>query len=225
MGIIRVIICDDDLLFVQLVKNMLEKTADIRVMDTAYSLKDLERKMQTQHFDVLLMDIMLSEEGTDGLEGALYMSRKNKKLSIIMLTGLDVESVVEEALGVGGAVNLLHKPFVQDLPDAIRAAALRRSSIHHSAAEALRRRLSKRKSEEVRRQLSDTQIEILRLLDQGLSRKEIAKKLFFSEQTINNELCKATAAIKGKFPYLEWLRIKKHKTKEIVELAKEIMLI
>jgi two-component system, NarL family, response regulator DevR len=56
-------------------------------------------------------------------------------------------------------------------------------------------------------------------------RKEIADMLFYSEYTINNELCKVSSVLKGKFPYLEWLRLKKHNSKEILQLAKQLHII
>ncbi len=225
MGFIHVYLCSDDNLLASRMMQVFEAVPDIRLLSTASSIGELEKRLRTRACEVLLLDAMQAGPAVRGLEGALYLSRKYADIPIIILAGEHEDSVVEEALGVGGAVNVLQKAYLHDLPDAVRSAANRKSGIHYATAEVLRRQLSKRKADDVRRQLSDTQLAILRMLNQGFSRKEIAKTLYFNEQTISNELCKATAAIKSTFPYLEWLRIKKNKTKEVVELAKEITII
>ena len=80
-------------------------------------------------------------------------------------------------------------------------------------------------AEELRRKLTPLQKEILRLLQEGKSRREIADYLFYNEQSVNNELCKITKLIKGRFPYLEWLRIKKHNWQHLLEMTEQLRLL
>ncbi|WP_248928504.1 response regulator transcription factor [Paenibacillus hamazuiensis] len=219
---IDVFVCEDDPLFRELFVNFLSRQEDIRIVGSASYKHQLMAAVNNIPIDVLVLDINLTGTNYDGLEAAIEIKAIQPDLQIIVLSSLDREDVMLHAVSYGRVSNYIVKEHYRDLPEAIRAAHLRQSGLHHSSAGKLLEQLSRKENEELRKKITPKQLEILQLLDQGLSRKEIAEQLFYNEQSINNELCKISNVVKGKFPYLEWLRLKKHNTKHIIELAKQL---
>jgi DNA-binding NarL/FixJ family response regulator len=225
MSIIRVFICEDDLIFRDSVTEFLESESDIVVACTASNVGELMEGLQQAAFDVLLLDINLSSDDHDGIQAAFAIKTSYPNIKTIILSSLDHKEVISDAIMLGGAVNYIVKEHYRDLPDAIRNAAIDRSGIHHSSAGKVLQSFRNAGENDLRQRIKPRQIEILRMLSEGYSRKEIAKAFFYSEQSINNEICKVTAVLKGRFPYLAWLRIKKHNTKEIIDLALKLNLL
>ncbi|UUZ81921.1 response regulator transcription factor [Paenibacillus sp. P26] len=219
---IDVFVCEDDPLFRELFVDYLSRQEDIRVVGSVAYKHQLISAVNSVPIDVLVLDINLTGTHYDGLEAAMEIQSIQPELQIIVLSSLDREDVMLHAVSFGGVVNYITKEHYRDLPEAIRNAHLRKSGLHYSSAGKLLQQLSHKEHEELRRKITPRQIEILQLLDQGYNRKEIAEKLFYNEQSINNELCKISSVVKGKFPYLEWLRLKKHNTAHIIELAKQL---
>jgi two-component system, NarL family, response regulator DevR len=225
MSVIRVFICEDDLIFRASIAEFLELETDIAVAGLASNVDELMEGLKQVAFDVLLLDINLSSHDHDGIQAAFEIKTSYPHVKTIILSSLDHKDVISDAIILGGAINYIVKEHYRDLPDAIRNAAMDRSGIHHSSAGKMIQSFRIAGENDLRQRIKPRQIEILRMLQEGYTRKEIAKAFFYSEQSINNEICKATAVLKGRFPYLAWLRLKKHNTKEIVDLAQKLNLL
>ncbi|MBW5447499.1 response regulator [Cohnella sp. CFH 77786] len=221
----RVFVCEDDPVFTRLLLSRLGKEPDLAVAGTAANKSELAEASRTSAFDVLLLDLNLADRKLEGFEISLELHRSHPSLKVIVLSSLEEEEIVSHMLGFGSAVNYITKQNLNDVPAAVRDAYYGRPSIHHSAARQVLNSLSAQQERELKKKITPKQIQILRLQEAGYSRKEISEMLFYSEYTINNELCKISSVLKGKFPYLEWLRLKKHNSKEILELAKQLHLI
>lgn len=222
---IRVYVCEDDPVFTGLLLDRLKREADLDVVGTAVSKITLLAAMEKVAFDVLLLDLNLADKQMEGLDISLELRDRYPELKVIVLSSLEQSDIVTHTLGFGRIANYITKQYVDDIPDAIRAAHHNRSGIHHSAAHQVLNALSVQQDLELRSKITPKQVQILQLQDAGYSRKEISEMLYYSEYTINNELCKVSMILKGKFPYLEWLRLKKHNSKEILQLAKQLHII
>ncbi|MCD9024080.1 response regulator [Cohnella silvisoli] len=222
---IRVCICDDDPVFLDLLSDYLSKNADIEVVGISENKAELMELLRTVTLDVLLLDMNLSGDYQGGLNAALETQWLGLDLKIIILSSFDLEEVVLQAMTFGRVVNYVTKEYYRDIPEAIRQAHASKSSIHHSSARKLVNRLINTQEEQLKSQITKLQVQILQLLSEGDDRSQIADKLFYSEQSINNEIFKVSKLLKGKFPYLEWLRLKKQNTNEIVGLAKKLNII
>ncbi|AFH65916.1 response regulator transcription factor [Paenibacillus caseinilyticus] len=222
---IHTFICEDDPLFLELLSEYIGSQPDIEVTGTASRKPELIQAVGTVPMDVLLLDLNLSDENYDGIEAAIEIKAMRPDLQIIVLSSLDQEEVMTHAVAYGRVTNYITKEHYADVPSAIRSAAAGRSGLHHSSAGVLMNRLVQSHQFELKKKITPVQLQIMQMLDQGYSRREIAEKLYYNEQSVNNELCKASRTIKGKFPYLEWLRLKKHNTKHLVELAKQLGLL
>jgi DNA-binding NarL/FixJ family response regulator len=223
---IQVVICDDNPVFSNVMNNLLMQEEDMHIVGVAATKEELLNIIQSSKpVDVLLMDINLRDDHYDGIEISIEINNAQPAIKIIMLSQLDNTTVISHAMTFGGVVNYITKDHYQDVPDAIRAAYQNQSGLHHSSAVKLIDNMKELKKNDLVGKLTVKQIEILKLLSQNYSREEIAGQLHFNIQTINNEICKITKVFKGKFPFLEWLHIKKHNTMEIVEFAKKINII
>ncbi len=222
---VRIFICEDDPVFTGLLIARLARESDLEVAGTAVNQETLLAAMEIVAFDVLLLDLNLSDRQMEGLNIALELRGNHPSVKVIVLSSMEEEEVVADTLSFGGAVNYITKQFLDDIPEAIRSAHLGLTGIHHSSARKVLNRLSSQQALELKKKITPKQIQILKLQDAGYSRKEIADMLYYSEYTINNELCKVSSVLKGKFPYLEWLRLKKHNSKEILQLAKQLHII
>ncbi|WP_040951053.1 response regulator, partial [Gorillibacterium massiliense] len=225
---IRVFVCEDDPVFARLLLNRLGQESGFAVVGWAVSKEPLMAALQSVSFDVLLLDLNLSKT-MEGLEIALELRGKEmdgpgaeKSPKIIVLSSMEDDEIIVHTLGFGRVDNYITKEHFDDIPAAIRDAYHGRSGLHHSTAAKVLNVLSNQQESDLRKRITPTQIKILQLQDAGYSRREISEMLFYSEYTINNELCKVSSVLKGKFPYLEWLRLKKHNSKEIIQLAKQL---
>ncbi|WP_135554345.1 response regulator transcription factor [Paenibacillus cymbidii] len=227
---IRVFICEDDPVFRRLLAKRLAREPDLAVVGDADGKETLLAAMRSVSFDVLLLDLNLTDKNMEGLEIALELrgggtGEHGPLPKIIVLSSVEEEEIVAHTLGFGRVANYITKEFTDDIPSAVRDAFRGRSGIHHSAAGMVLNALGSQQERELRKKITPKQVQILKLQAAGYSRKEIADLLFYSEYTINNELCKVSSVLKGKFPYLEWLRLKKHNSREILQLAKQLHII
>ncbi|BBH22424.1 DNA-binding response regulator [Paenibacillus baekrokdamisoli] len=222
---IRVCICDDDPVFLDLLSDYIGKEADLEVVGVSGTKADLMELLRTAAIDVLLLDMNLSGDYQGGLNVALESQWLGFDLKIIILSSFDLEEVVLQAMTFGRVVNYITKEYYSDIPEAIRQAHTKKSGIHHSSARKLVNQLINTQEQQLKSQITKLQVQVLRLLSEGYDRSQIADELFYTEQSINNEIFKVSKLLKGKFPYLEWLRLKKQNTSEIVDLAKKLNII
>lgn len=169
--------------------------ADIRVTFAAENAARVREKLSEADVgaaDVVLMDIML-DGAPEGVRLAEEVSATTGA-RVIMLTSME-----EKALIVGsfqaGAIDYRIKSEFAELPEAVRAAAKRASPISPEAAAQLReefRRLKEIERELETRKLRDlitpSELELLKLIDQGYSQSEIADRQFVSLRTVKNHV-------------------------------------
>jgi DNA-binding NarL/FixJ family response regulator len=222
---IRVCICDDDPVFRDLLVCYVNKEPDIEVVGSSESKAELKELLQTTAIDVLLLDMNLSGDYQGGLDAAIETQWLGLDIKIIILSSFDLEEIVLQAITFGRVINYITKEHYHDIPEAIRQAHANKSGIHHSSAHKLINQLIDRQEHELKSQITKLQLQILQLLGEGYDRSQIGEKLFYTEQSIKNEIFKVAKLFKGRFPYLEWLRLKKQNTNEIVEFAKKMKII
>ncbi|OXS52871.1 hypothetical protein B1A99_32270 [Cohnella sp. CIP 111063] len=221
---ISILICDDDKSFSLLLTEFLQPYSDLHVVGIVHSKRELMELLAENAAcaDVLLLDMCLREEGLGGLDILMELQQVAPQLKTIVLSSFDEEETVVHALSFGKAMNYIPKRHYRDLPASIRQVVHHGSGLHPSAASRVLQHLSASGKQQIRRKVTDRQLAILRMLDQGMNRRDIAAALFYTEQSINNELCKVSTLLKGTFPYLQWLRLKKHNTAEILQLARQL---
>jgi two-component system response regulator DevR len=188
MDRIKVLLVEDDLIWREGLSEYMERQHDLFLVGAAATKEDAVELTRLLEIDVILMDIVLTENNFDGLDAAIEISTMNKS-KIIMLTSLSVEEVILDAFTIG-ALNYITKANFKDIPDAIRAAYYNHSSIHSDAAEILRNGYVRMKKEEYRKVLTPSEKAVLKLIDQGHTQCQIQNILRITVSTIKKHVNK-----------------------------------
>ncbi|NRS46948.1 response regulator transcription factor [Brevibacillus sp. HB2.2] len=187
MNPIRVFLVEDDPVWRKGLIDFLNKEPDLTVVGEAgFKAEAIERFLPAKA-DVVLMDINLTENNLDGIETAIEFMALQADSKIIMLTSLTDEAVIVESFSAG-AVNYISKSNFKEIPDAIRAAHNSQSSIHPTAAAALRNEFLRLKNDENQKLLSPAERDILQLIHQGHTQTQIEQSLHITKRTIKNHI-------------------------------------
>jgi DNA-binding NarL/FixJ family response regulator len=188
---IRVLIADDQALVRGGFRLILEAQRDIEVVGEAEDGKDALAQAHELRPDVVLMDIRMPK--MDGLEATRRLLSGDGDSRVLVLTTLDADEYVYEAMKAGASGFLLKDVRPEQFADAVRVVA----SGDALLAPVITRRLIE---DFVRRpppgsgppaelaELSERELEVLKLIAQGLSNAEIAAALFLSEATVKTHV-------------------------------------
>jgi len=182
---IRLLIIDDHEMVREGLKAMLVAESDFNIVGDAANAEQAFELIEQLRPDVILLDIRLP--GISGIEVCRTVTERYAETAVIILTTFTDESLVAQCIQAGARGFIVKDIERFDLKRSIRAVARGEAAIDPKAAvavlEQLRRapRVSQEPSPE---QLSSQQLVILRLVAQGFSSREIATKLYLSENTI-----------------------------------------
>ncbi|QNB46929.1 response regulator [Thermanaerosceptrum fracticalcis] len=187
---IRVIIVDDHPLVREGLRKVLTLDDEIEVIDEAgdgQGAINLARRLRP---DVVLMDINMP--GTNGIEATRVIKREIPSTGIIALTIHEEEEYVLELVRAGVSGYVLKDIAPAKLLETIKTVAKGPSVIDPGITNKLfgeLNRLSKRRKEkEEWETLTDREMDVLQLMSQGCSNKEIARSLTISEKTVKNHV-------------------------------------
>ncbi|AKR13123.1 MULTISPECIES: response regulator transcription factor [Bacillus] len=189
---IRVMLVEDDTVWMKCLKNYIEKEEDILIVRQAYTEEEALQG-NIEEIDIILLDITLSPEDShlNGLEVAKKLTAKGFN-KIIMSTSWDEKEIILEAFD-NGAINYVTKQSYKDIPKVIREAFYDKNCLHSDVSAVL---VDALKIERKARVLTPSEREVFYLKESGLSKTEIAKKLFKSAETIKKQLQKIYSKIK-----------------------------
>ncbi len=196
---IRVLMVDDQVLFVETLKTVIEMRADdMEVVGLAFNGKEAIEKARLHKPDIILMDVRMPE--LDGVQAAIQIHKEFPDIRIMMLTTFDDDAYVHDALA-GGAVGYLLKNMPSaDLMNSIRAVNNGTLQISPTVAAQLVRGKDGPaggdcQAEETEEDLyydiavlSRREREILYLMSRGYDNTAIGDKLFIADQTVKNHI-------------------------------------
>ncbi len=193
---IKVVLVDDQTLFVESLRTVLETRADdIMVVGIANDGNQAIEVVAETCPDVVLMDVRMP--GMNGVESTRIIKERYPDTRVLMLTTFDDDQYVIEALRLGAVGYLLKNMPPAELISAIRAVyeggVLISPQVANKLVGLLTIPLNKTEDHHESNsitshvnQLSSREKEILQLMAEGLDNKEIAKKLYIAEQTVKN---------------------------------------
>ena len=187
MNPIRVVLVDDQVLFLRSLKVVLESSAeDISVVGTAGDGSEAVELVDELLPDVVLMDVRMP--GMDGVEANRIIHERHPEVAVMMLTTFDDDTYVQNALHDGAVGYLLKDMDPEKLVSSIRALREGAVQLSPSIVHKLMNQVYQPQSAEGARLagLNQREREILKLVSQGLDNREIAARINVAEQTVKN---------------------------------------
>lgn len=184
---IRVLIADDQSLVSQGLSSLLSLESDIEVVGVAANGREAVLLCEKLNPDVVLMDIQMPI--LDGIKATGEILGKNNKIKVLALTTFVDDEFIIDSIRQGAAGYLLKNMPSELLASAIRASMSGLSQMDPEVVARLSMHLVKteeRKLPDLLKHLNKREIEILQLLAEGLSNREIAGKLNITEGTVRN---------------------------------------
>lgn len=177
---IKVLIADDHPLVRHGIKTFLETYDDIYIVGEAGNGREAIEICEKYLPDVVLMDVRMP--GLNGIESTNHILKKRPNIKVIILTSFIDKELIENSLKAGASSYLLKNESGDRIVRVIRDAYQGKSNLSSEATQIMISEVRNPLSE--RYQLTKREKEILSLMVEGLSNKEIAKRLTLSTSTI-----------------------------------------
>lgn len=189
----RILLVDDHTVMREALAFYLEGAQNLRVVAQAGSAAQAREVAARVDFDVAVLDIGLP--GEDGVSLLQHLREEEPGLPVVLFTGITDVEVVRRALDAGATVYVPKVATQDDLIAAIHAASEGRSWIHPAVSESLVKLLSRPAAADgPGGELSPRELEVLHLLAEGLTNREIAERLVVTVDTTKSHV----SAILGK---------------------------
>ena len=182
MSATTVLLVDDHLVVRSGLRALLGTQPDLAVVAEAASGEEALLRVEEHRPDVVVMDLAMGA-GMDGIEAIRRIRDVNSRQAILVFTTYDSDADIVRAVDAGAMGYLLKDAAPEEIFAAIRGAVQGRSVMSPPVASRLFQQL--RNPDEV---LTPREAELLGLLTQGLSNRELGKRLFISEATVKTHL-------------------------------------
>jgi NarL family two-component system response regulator LiaR len=185
---ISILIVDDHEVVRQGLKAYLDAQPDFKVVGEASSGEDAVRLASDYLPDVVLMDLVMG--GMGGVQATRRVKDVTPRTQIVVLTSYHQDEFIFPALQAGAISYVLKDVGMDDLVDTIRKAAQGEAVLHPRVAERVIHEINgaKRAVYNPFTELTNREMEILRLIARGLSNSEIADNLVISENTVKGHV-------------------------------------
>jgi two-component system, NarL family, response regulator LiaR len=185
-----VVLVDDHDLFRAGLRNLLEDQG-VHVVAEAATGREALRHVRELAPEVVLMDLNMPDMG--GVEATREIARIAPLTRVVVLTISDRDGDVLEAILAGACGYLLKDSSIDDLLRGITAAAMGEALIAPQIAEKVLRELraarpAARDAERLRTELTERELEVLRLIANGRDNSQIAAELHISAKTVKNHI-------------------------------------
>lgn len=183
---VKIVIADDHVMFREGLKQILELDEKINVVaeasDGAECIEVLQNARQESEPDVLLLDIAMP--GMNGFQVVDVLKKSGNVIPILILTASNEMDYLIHAIDLGVDGYLLKECGTAELKKAIFTIVDGKSYIQPNLVPLLQQTMKKKKLDS----LTDREGELLKLLSDGMSNKDIAERLSLSERTVKNHL-------------------------------------
>lgn len=185
---ITVLLVDDHAVVRQGVRTFLETQADLLVVGEAGSGEEAVRLAAQQVPDVVLMDLIMPD--MDGVEATRQVKQVSPRSQVVVLTSYHEDEHIFPALKAGALSYVLKDLSAEELAGTVRKAAVGEAVLHPRVASRVIKELQGLRSDKVNpfTELSERELEVLKLIADGMSNAEMAAKLVLSEKTIKGHV-------------------------------------
>ncbi len=183
-AVTRILIADDHSIVRSGLKKVLDAKPDLRVVAEAADGAEAVEKALTEDVHLAILDVSMPRK--TGIQAAAELQKRKPEVRILMLSMYDSEQFLFEALKAGASGYVLKSAADTDIVDAVRAAMRGDTYIYSSAMATLVREYVDRhgRGEEEFDVLTPRELEVLKLIAEAQSSKEIAALLWISVKTV-----------------------------------------
>jgi DNA-binding NarL/FixJ family response regulator len=178
----RILIADDHALVRAGLRRVLEAQPDLRVVAEAADGAEAVTRALEDEVDLAILDVSMPR--MTGIQAAAELARRRPEIRLLMLSMHDSEQYLFEALRAGASGYVLKSGADEDIVDACRATLRGESFLYPSAVNTLVRDYVERGAEERPEILTPRELEVLKLIAEGCTSKEIADRLVISVKTV-----------------------------------------
>ncbi|MCP4427286.1 MAG: response regulator transcription factor [Chloroflexi bacterium] len=185
---ITVLLVDDHAVVRQGVRFFLESQEEFVVVGEAESGETAVKLAAEQIPDVVLMDLVMPE--MDGVEATRQVKKISPRSKIVVLTSYHDDEYIFPALQAGAISYILKDIHMEELAEAIRRAAHDEVTLHPRVAARIIQELHGIKEDDVNpfTELTNREMEALKLIADGLNNQNIAKQLTITEHTVKGHV-------------------------------------
>lgn len=185
---IKVVLVDDHSMIRIGLKAYFDTLEDIRVVGEASSGEEAVRVATDTQPDVILMDLIMN--GMDGVEATRHVKKICPSVKVIILTSFHEDLHIFPAIKAGAISYILKDVDPDELANAVRAAHAGEAVINPRVAARLVSKMQGNEEESPNpfTELTDRELDVLRMVAQGMNNHEIAEILVLSEKTVKTHM-------------------------------------
>jgi len=185
---ISILIVDDHEVVRKGIRSYIETVKDFQVVGEAASGED-GLKLVSDHIpDIVLLDLMMP--GMDGVEATRRIKHISPRTQVVVLTSFHEDAHIFPALKAGAISYILKDMKMEKLVDALRRAANKEVTLHPLVAARVLQNIRNENGEEqpLFTELTERELDVLRLIANGMTNSQIAEKLVISEYTVKGHV-------------------------------------
>jgi len=182
---LKILIVDDDALIRDSLKILLGLEDDIEVVGSASNGQEAFDLVREKGPDIVLMDIRMPI--MDGVLGTKLIKENFRDIKVVILTTFKDDEYIKEAVKNGAEGYILKNQSSDSIVEGLRAVYKGNTVFEKDVVNVITSMFeNKKKKKPEDFNLTEREVEILTLLSEGLSNKEIAEKMFLSDGTVRN---------------------------------------
>lgn len=181
-----ILLADDHAMIREGIKNLLKQAKDFHVVGEADCGAEAIAQYQLLKPNLLILDISLPD--MNGMDTAKKIVELDAEANILMLSMYDDEDYISRCIESGVKGYVVKSESGQELEYAVRAVLQGKTYFSHKVQEVIlnkyKQNVTRKKQTEEVVKLTNREIEIIQLIDQGLTSQQMADKLFISPRTV-----------------------------------------
>lgn len=181
----KVLIVDDDALIRESLSILLGLDDDIEIVGTASNGQEAFGSCQKLSPDIVLMDVRMPV--MDGVLGTKLIKSSFKDIKVVILTTFQDDEYIKEAIKNGAEGYILKNQSSDSIVDSLKTVVKGNMVLEKNVAETLSSLIKNENKKDISKyNLTDREMDILKLIGEGLSNKEISAEIHLGEGTIRN---------------------------------------
>jgi DNA-binding NarL/FixJ family response regulator len=180
----RILVADDHPIVRSGLKRVLDEQPDLRVVAEAADGAEAVKKALSEEVDLAILDVSMPK--TTGIQAAAELHKRKPELRLLMLSMYDSEQFLFQSLRAGASGYVLKSDADHDIVEAVRRTMRGQSFLYPSAIATLVKDFVERDRSDGEQfdVLTPRELQVLKLIAEAYTSKEIAKELFISVKTV-----------------------------------------